>query len=235
LINSGNEIPAIPAILAIPLIVAIHARTEWRRFSMHSWVRPFTEWRIYRQWILAGRPIPAPPLVKQRILKSYLSRFRLRTVVETGTFTGETVEALRTRAQRVISIELEPALHAAAARRFAGAPNVTLLQGDSTALLPQIVNTLETPALVWLDGHYAGAGTAGVGDSPLLQEVQALLAREPRGDVVLIDDARQLTGNDGYVGLEQLLALIRTSRPHAEVFVADDIIRWIDRALPESP
>jgi hypothetical protein len=200
----------------------------WRRVSMHPWMRPLTEWRIYVQWRLAGRPVPAPPLVKQHILKTYQDRFGLRTVVETGTFTGETVEALRARADRVISIELEPALHAAALRRFAGAPNVTLLQGDSTALLPSILEQLTTPALFWLDGHYAGSGTAGAGNSPLLQEVRTLLARPPRGDVILIDDARQLTGKDGYAALDDLVGMIRRSRQRADVRVTDDIVRWVD-------
>jgi hypothetical protein len=198
---------------------------------MRPWMRPFTERRIYAQWVIAGRPVPAPPLVKQRILKTYRDRFRLRTIVETGTFTGETVEALREGTERVISIELDPSLYAAALRRFAGAPNVTLLHGDSTELLPQIVADLDGPALFWLDGHYAGSGTAGKGHSPLLREIETLLEHHPRGHVVLIDDARQLTGRDGYVALADLLALIRRSRPRADICVSDDIIRWIDREL----
>jgi hypothetical protein len=94
------------------------------------------------------------------------------------------------------------------------------------------VSVLDAPALFWLDGHYAGSGTAGAGNSPLLEEIRTLLAHEPRGHVVLIDDARQLSGKDGYTALDDLIALIRSSRPHADVSVADDIIRWIDGALP---
>ena len=203
--------------------------------SMHASMRSFTRWRLNLRWQLAGRPIPAPPIVKQHILAAYLKRFRLRTLVETGTFTGETVEALRSRCTRVISIELEPALHAAALRRFARASNVTLLQGDSAVLLPKVLQQLDAPALFWLDGHYAGPGTAGAGTSPLLAEIRTLLARAPRGDVILIDDARQLTGKDGYPALDDVCALIRRSRPHAEVVVADDIIRWNDLPLPRSP
>jgi hypothetical protein len=200
----------------------------WRRLSVHPVLRPLTEWRIYAQWRLAGRPIPAPPIVKQHILKQYQDRFRLQTLVETGTFTGETVEALRRRTSRIISIELEPVLHAAAVRRFAAAANVRLLQGDSTTLLPGVLADLHDAALVWLDGHYAGAGTAGAGESPLMHEVQTLLARAPRGDVVLIDDARQLTGTGGYPALDEVCAAIRCNRPHADLTVSDDIIRWID-------
>ena len=206
----------------------------WRRVSMHPSLRPLTERRIYVQWVMAGRPVPAPPLVKQRIVKRYQDKYGLRTVIETGTFTGETVEAVRARSSRVISIELEPSLHAAAVRRFARASNVTLLQGDSAALLPGILDEVQPPALFWLDGHYAGSGTAGAGTSPLLREVRTLLSRSPRGDVIRLDDARQLTGTVGYPALDDLIALIRRERPRAEVSVADDIIRWIDRGWPES-
>jgi hypothetical protein len=204
---------------------------HWRRLSVHPILRPFTEWRLYVQWVVAGRPIPAPPIVKQRILKQYQDRFRLRTVVETGTFTGETVEALRHRSAQVVSIELAPELHAAAARRFGTARNVRLLQGNSVTLLPDVVAALEAPTLFWLDGHYAGAGTGSAGESrsPLMDEVRTLLARPPRGDVILIDDARQLSGRDGYPSLDAVCTAIRHNRPHAELTVADDIIRWIDK------
>jgi hypothetical protein len=201
---------------------------SWRRLSVHPVIRPFTEWRVYAQWWLGGRPVPAPPMVKQHILKRYQDRFHLQTVVETGTFTGETVEALRGRTARIISIELAPALHAAAVRRFAGAANVRLLHGDSTALLPAVLRDLTGPALFWLDGHYTGGGTAGAAGSPLRHEVRALLARPPAGDVILIDDARELTGAGGYPVLDELCTDIRRARPHAEVTVEDDIIRWID-------
>jgi hypothetical protein len=201
---------------------------RWRRLSVHPVLRPFTEWRIYAQWSLSGRPIPAPPIVKQHILKRYQDRFNLQTVVETGTFTGETVEALRGRTAHIISIELAPALHAGAAGRFAGATNVRLLQGDSSVLLPDLLQDLSGPVLFWLDGHYTGGETTGAGQSPLLHEIRALLARAPGGDVILIDDARQLTGTGGSPSLDEVRAVIRRSRPHAEVTVADDIIRWID-------
>jgi hypothetical protein len=205
-----------------------HLVRTWRTLSMHPLVRPFTEWRVHAQWALSGRPIPAPPIVKQRILKLYQDRFRLQTLVETGTFTGETVEALRRRTARIVSIELAPEFHAGAVRRFAGASNVRLLQGDSRTLLPELLRDLPGPVLFWLDGHYAGGGTAGAGRSPLLHEIAALLARAPAGDVILIDDARQLTGEGGYPSLDEVRAVIGRNRPHADVTVADDIIRWID-------
>jgi hypothetical protein len=203
---------------------------RWRRLSMHPAIKPLTERRIHAQWMMAGRPIPAPPIVKQRILRRYRDRYALDTLVETGTFTGETVEALRRSCVQIVSIELAPALHAACVQRFDGIANVRLLEGDSAALLPGIVAGLTAPALFWLDGHYTGGDSAGDGHAPLMDEIAALLARPARGDVILIDDARCLTGHGGYPSVDAVYAAVRAARPRAEITLADDVIRWIDCA-----
>ncbi|HXG56648.1 MAG TPA: hypothetical protein VNJ03_14825 [Vicinamibacterales bacterium] len=191
-------------------------------------MRPFTEWRVYSRWRMSGRPIPAPPIVKQRIVKHEPRRYGLTTVVETGTFTGDMIAALLPLAQRLISIELDDRLFDAARRRFAAHPQVEILHGDSATRLPPVVATLTQPALFWLDGHYAGGGTARTQvASPILQEIDTLLAHPVPGHHVLIDDARQFVGDDGYPTVEALEALIRTRQPAAHFEVRDDIIRWV--------
>lgn len=200
---------------------------RWRQLSMSPWMRPFTEWRVYWKWTAHGRPIPAPPIVKQHIVKQHLRDAGLSTVVESGTFTGEMVDALLPVAGRIISIELDDRLHAAARSRFAGHASVQLLHGDSGALLPQVIRSLDGPALFWLDGHYTGAGSARAHvDSPIVAEVAALLRHPVPGRVVLIDDAREFTGQNGYPTLEALRAMIVRGQPGADVVVADDIIKW---------
>jgi hypothetical protein len=199
----------------------------WRRLSMHPLMRPLTERRVFRKWVRAGRPIPAPPIVKQRILKQALRDHRLHTLVETGTYTGETVAALAPCVRRLVSIELDPDLHAAARVRLAALAHVELLHGDSGALLPRVLAGIQTPSLFWLDGHYTGPQFARAGvDSPILAEVAALLEHPVEGHVVFIDDAREFTGAAGYPTLEGLRALIQARQPGAVVDVADDIIRW---------
>jgi hypothetical protein len=199
----------------------------WRKLSMHRLLRPWTERRIFRKWVRAGRPVPAPPIVKQRILKQALRDHRLDTLIETGTYTGETVAALAPCVRRLVSIELDPALYAAARARLAGLPHVELLHGDSGALLPLVLAGLQRPALFWLDGHYTGPDTARTEvDSPILAEVAALIEHPVDGHVVFIDDAREFTGAGGYPTIEGLRAMIQARRPGAVVAVADDIIRW---------
>jgi hypothetical protein len=202
----------------------IHA---WRRFSMHPAVRPLTEQRINLQWRVAGRPVPPPPFVKQAIVKDYQRRFGLQVFIETGTFAGDMIDAVKRRFQRIVSIELDPAWHARAVERFRSDAHVTLLHGDSGVRLKEVLASLTEPALFWLDAHYSGPITArGVLDSPIAQELGAVRAHPVKRHVVLIDDMRYFTGRDGYPTVDELVTWIREGDPAAVVEVRDDVLRW---------
>jgi hypothetical protein len=202
----------------------------WRRLSMHPLVRPLTERRIRMQWQLAGRPVPPPPFVKQAIIKEYQRRFGLRVFVETGTFAGDMIDAVVDRFDRIASIELDPAWHAAAVTRFRAHPNVTLLHGDSGARLRDVLASLAEPALFWLDAHYSGPVTArGALDSPIVQELESVRAHGVKGHVVLIDDVRYCTGTGGYPTVAELVGWIQRADPGSVVEVRDDILRWHPR------
>src|ERR1051325_1049084 len=112
--------------------------------------RHYEVWRWYR----AGRPSPPPPLVKQAIVKDYALRFALRTLIETGTYRGDMVNACRETFETIVSIELDEVLFEEARRRFAKYPHVAILHGDSGPVLMQTLPTILTPCLFWLDGHY---------------------------------------------------------------------------------
>lgn len=198
----------------------------WRRLSVSPALIPLTRARIMLQWRLRGSPAPPPHIVKQRILLQYQQRRRFRTFVETGTYTGEMVAAMRPSFDRVISIEMAPAIYEGTKRRFTGDSGVQLLLGDSGVLLPQVLAALDHPALFWLDGHYMGGATARAGlDSPVRRELAALLRHRTRGHLVLIDDARLFTGTQGYPTLDDLRAEVERERPGSRVDLAADIIR----------
>jgi hypothetical protein len=208
--------------MPLPRLVA-----AWRRLSTHPLIRPVTERRIGLQWRVSGRPIPPPPLVKQAIVKQYQRRFGLRVFIETGTFAGEMIAALRGRFARIISIELDPVWHARAVERFRANPEVTLMFGDSGARLPEALASLSEPALFWLDAHYSGPMTArGARDSPIAQELAAIRAHPVRGHVVLIDDMRDFNGTGGYPHAADLVAWLKAADPAGSVAIRDDILRW---------
>jgi hypothetical protein len=200
----------------------------WRRWSVSPPLVRLTRARITLQWWLAGKPLPSPNVVKQRTLIGYQKRYRLRTLVETGTYTGEMVQAMSDHVDRLISIEVDPPLHARAVMRFAGQPHIRLLLGDSATLLPGVLESLTEPALFWLDGHYMG-GAAGRGaeDTPVIAEMTALVGHSVRGHVVLIDDARLFDGTGGYPPLEEFTAWVKQQRPGTTIRTDGDIIRCV--------
>ena len=177
-----------------------------------------------RRWALQGRAAPPPPLIKQRTIMKYLSRYRLTAFVESGTFYGDTVDAIKSRVEVVVTIEISPALAAGARRRFKNDMRVRVLEGDSGELLPEVLNTLDRPALFWLDGHYSGGVTGrGDEDTPIRAELAAIFAQSTaRGHVVLIDDARHFDGK-AYPSLGEVAELARLADYSFEV--RDDITR----------
>jgi hypothetical protein len=166
-----------------------------------------------------------PDVIKQNTVREYASRYGLRTLVETGTYLGDMVAASRGLFERIYTIELSQQLAARATKRFAGATDVQVLQGDSGEVVAGLVKLLQEPALFWLDAHYSAGITArGDVDTPILKELSAILA-SPSNHILLIDDARCFGSDPAYPTIEELTRLVHTSRPHRQLVVKDDIIR----------
>ncbi len=193
--------------------------------------------RRYRAWQLAaweqaGRPYPAAEPFKHDLLREYARRYGLRILVETGTFQGGTVEALRREFDRVYSIELSAPLYENARKRFAGRRNVEILFGDSGVELGKLLPRLDRPALFWLDGHYCGGLTAKAAtETPIFEELGAILASPDRGHVILIDDARCFGTYPDYPTLEALTDFVRTRRAAVDIAVRDDCIRVTPKSI----
>lgn len=131
---------------------------------------------------------------RRRVLRDYGQRYNLRTFIETGTNRGDTPWFLKHNFEKLYTIELSDDLYEAAVDRFRDAPQIQAVHGDSTDRLPEILASFDGPALVWLDGHHSGPGTAhGNLDTPIVQELGALFA-DGRKHVILIDDARIFEG-----------------------------------------
>lgn len=176
-------------------------------------------------WHLKGRAGPPPSRLKRRIIRRFGALYDTRVLVETGTFRGGTVDALRRSFGHVFSIELSDFYYDQATQKFKDVPNVTIIQGDSGDVLAGLVATLDAPAMFWLDAHWSGGKTAqSTIDSPVSSELSALLASDiPH--VILIDDARLFDGTDGYPSLNDLRTEVALGRIHRDVVVESDIIR----------
>lgn len=211
-------------------VSATHGRPNlivraWRALSVQRPIAPLTAWRVERKWAAAGRPLPPPPILKQALVRRLQRESGLRLFIETGTFTGEMLWAVRRDFSRLVSIELDPALASAARARLSRHPHVTILQGDTVDLLPGVLSGRAEPALFWLDAHYTGGVSAGAGQlAPILEEIAIINAARRPGDIVLIDDARCFNGEQGFPKLEQIRRLCASLGGRFEV--VDDVIRW---------
>jgi hypothetical protein len=183
------------------------------------------------QWRLRGSPVPPPHYVKQRALRTAARAHGLRQLVETGTFLGDMLAAMRDSFDRLTSIELSDELYARATKRFADDPKITLLHGDSKELMEKIAASIDQPALFWLDAHYSGSWhedfeeTAG-GDrpNPIFAELEAVFA-SPHEHVVFIDDARLFNGDEGWPELDEVCAFVREREPQRTLVIAEDCVR----------
>ena len=106
-------------------------------------------------WRRLGRPVPPPAFVKRRMLATLINALRAEVFVETGTYLGDTVAALKGNVRAIHSIELGEKLFQDAQRRFSGCNNVRLWHGDSGDVLPEVLSQIDGKCVFWLDGRYS--------------------------------------------------------------------------------
>jgi hypothetical protein len=178
----------------------------------------------YWYWILRGRPQRSPHLLKQRVVRAYGEKYGLKTLVETGTYYGEMVAAMQGRFERIYSIEFVPELAERAARKFARYPHIQILCGDSRVELPKVLALLSAPALFWLDaGYYGWVGKQG--DQQRLSAELEMILSHPFRHIILLDDARGLTGREGIPSVGDVKAYVERKFPTRQVEVEYDIMR----------
>jgi hypothetical protein len=135
------------------------------------------------------------------------------------------VAAQKKNFNQIYSIELSKELYLAAKNKFSSDRNVTIINGDSGDVLPELLRQVNKPAIFWLDGHYSAGITAkGNKDCPIFEELSAIFNSRPLKHILLIDDARLFTGENDYPKMNELLGFIKGHRPTVEPLIIDDII-----------
>ncbi len=193
---------------------------------LRNWVVRRRQTAELAEWERKGKPIPPPHIVHQMVLREHAKRYGLRVLVETGTYVGDMIQAMKTDFDRIYSVELSKALHEEAIIRFKGADNIELIHGDSGVELKRIMSRINQPALFWLDGHYsAGITVRGEKDTPIYEELNHILNAPYRGHVIIIDDARDFGTDPAYPTLEELSEFIKLKRFYLDISVQCDSIR----------
>ncbi|MCB1033717.1 MAG: hypothetical protein KDD47_07780 [Acidobacteria bacterium] len=197
---------------------------DTRLFDFYRRLRAPWELRLWKQ----GRLAYPPPLFKQRLVGELGRRFRIPTLIETGTFFGDMLWAHRRSFRRLVSVELDPWLFERALRRFAREPGIEILHGDSAEALPDLVRRLDGPCLFWLDAHAMIGGVRGPRTTPIREELAAILAADLPGSVILIDDVRLFTGAGDYPPLDEVRARLSEGLPRFRIEVREDVLCCYD-------
>lgn len=197
-----------------------------RNSPLYDLVRPVLQKRQYRSWIRSGKMGAAPSLETQRIVREYAELFSIKTMVETGTFRGDMVNAQRNLFDKIFSIELDENLARKAQKRFRNLKHISIYQGDSVKVLPEIIKQIDVACLFWLDAHFSGGITAKSDvDTPIIKELSCIFDNCYQDYVILIDDARHFVGRNDYPTIEQLKERALQRHPDWNFEVKDDIIR----------
>ncbi|OQX17930.1 MAG: hypothetical protein BWK75_07065 [Candidatus Altiarchaeales archaeon A3] len=184
--------------------------------------------RLVIEGLLAFRLIPVPPThsFKVNTLKEFQKRFNVNCLIETGTYLGDTVDDVKNNFKKIYTIELSDSFYNGAVKRFSEFPHIKILHGNSSKILPDILNSISTPCLFWLDAHYSGGNTAkGDLETPIISELKIIKDHKVKNHLILIDDARCFTGNNDYPTLHEVFRIIKTINDTYKIEVKKDIIR----------
>lgn len=176
-------------------------------------------------WYLSGMPNPPVYSYKRKMILKLTKNSPAKVFIETGTCSGDTVDAVKKRFEKIYSIELDDGLAVKAKKRFEKFPNVEILQGDSGKLLKGVLSQVKGPVVFWLDGHYSGEGTAKSDiETPIFEELKAVFEHPSKEHLILIDDARCFDGTHDYPTIEGLRKYVFANNPKLSFEIRHDVI-----------
>jgi hypothetical protein len=197
------------------------------KFILNS-IKKFRQKKEIKNWKKNGCPNPPPHYLKQLAILEYQKKYNYTTLVETGTYLGEMVEAVKKKFDKIISIELGEDLYNNAKNKFKNDKNITIIKGDSGNVLPTVMSKINDPAIFWLDGHYSAGITAkGEKECPIFEELNAIFQSKQLNHILLIDDARGFVGEGDYPTIEKLTDFVKSKNEKYQLEVKHDIIRFI--------
>lgn len=205
-----------------------------KRTPIYPYYKRIKEERLTSNWHKTGAPVPPPHFIKQEIVKYYARKFSIDILVETGTYLGEMINAVKDSFNEIYSIELDPSLYMKAKRRFVNIKNIHIIQGDSSKVLSELLALIDQPCLFWLDAHYSGGITAKANlNTPIMIELKSIFSHKIKGHVILIDDDRCFIGQEDYPTIRALKEFVMKNRPDYLFEVKNDIIR-IHKCIPDN-
>ncbi len=168
-----------------------------------------------------------PNTVAERItiIRGLAAQYTPPIFIETGTHLGDTTWGVHDSFEKVYTIEIEPNFAARARRRFRNEPRITVLEGDSARVLKKLMPSINQRALLFLDAHFSG-GISGKGNenTPFRAEIAAITSNHVKNHIIVIDDACEFNGQNGYPTQEEVFRKLKAINPSYNVRAENDRI-----------
>ena len=190
-------------------------------------LKSLKEKNILYQWEKQGKPIPPPHIIKEKTVIKYAKKFSITTLIETGTYYGDMIWAVKDLFKTIISIEIDKKLYQKAKKQFSSFNHISIMQGDSSKILNKILSNVNRPCIFWLDGH-TSPGTLppeNVLSCPIKEELLCIFKHHINDHIILIDDAHDFTGKYGYPSFQELSTFIKKHKSNYTFQKKDNIIR----------
>lgn len=224
--NASNAVNYRPAFAEPIMVISPRSVIHMLKHKIKNSIKEFQYKKEYQNWRQEGKPMPTPHIVKQMTVKAYAAKYGTDVFVETGTYLGEMVSAVKYSFKKIYSIELSAELYEKTQKKFSGDKHIAIYRGDSSLVLPEIMKHIYEPCLFWLDAHYSeGITVKGDKETPITDELERIFSHPVDGHIILIDDARFFTGQNNYPAIEELRELVLQRYPTFVFDVKDDIIR----------
>lgn len=200
--------------------------TKLLKYSfLYELINPIIQYKALIDWYKRGKIPPTPHRIKQALIKKFASKYSIKTFIETGTYLGNMVNDIKSIFETIYTIELDKNLYKRAKNKFSKNPHISVICGDSATTLPRILSQINIPTLFWLDAHYSrGITSKAEKETPVIEEVSAILNHPIKKHVILIDDADCFIGKNDYPTLKYLKSLINLNDSNLTVTVKDNII-----------
>lgn len=178
----------------------------------------------YPFWLL-HRKAPDNHLYKMKRIKKIAKQYHCDSLIETGTFYGQTVDYARKILKKVMSVEIYEPLYDFNILTFKNIPNVEIFKGDSISNLENMINKAEGRIVFWLDGHYSGNGTGiGFKVSPIIDELEIIKKKNLKDACILIDDFRLFGYDEGYPTFFEVQEVLKQINPNYIIKIDFDCI-----------
>jgi hypothetical protein len=207
-------------------------------FRQNEIKKEYESWHILEEklkseWEKDENYVPVPHFVKENAIRKAAAKYKIKTLVETGTYLGFMLDSLKDDFDHLASIELSEPLYRRAVEKFAAYPGIKIYNGDSAKLLPIAIKDIREKCLFWLDGHYSGGVTSKADvETPILAELQTVFSHPVKDHLIMIDDARLFIGTRDYPTIEELKKYISKFSGDYHLAIKYDIIFLYNAEIP---